>query len=69
MSKEVTFRCNLCREKANQHDVVGVYFGGRGIEPRTPTSVDMDCHLCRKCLASLVVEVNRLCEFMGKDAP
>jgi hypothetical protein len=56
MSKEVTYKCNLCNESTKQEDLRGIHFNGaypsRSFVYRSPN--DTATHLCTSCEAIIV---------------
>jgi hypothetical protein len=52
MSKEITYRCNLCAEKLDdQNKFVGIYHGHGCIELQAAAQVNN--HLCNQCVKNL----------------
>jgi hypothetical protein len=66
MSKIIEYRCNLCGERWQAEQVVGLYFIGNrggGIEPRLPPATEN--HFCNHCLNALSSSMSRLIAFQA----
>jgi hypothetical protein len=66
MSKDITYRCNLCRESSSASGVVGIHFegGGHSIVPKH--AIECENHICKACLSSLSAQMPKLCAFISK---
>lgn len=60
MSKDITYRCNLCRLTSDSNGVVGIIFVGVH-SVKADMAICAENHLCKKCISALAAEMSRLC--------